>query len=187
MKTEKESVNKLLRKEIFETLRKKLDKEEAEKIIFAKIVDCPQYVDANKILCYFAKENEVNTFLIIEDALKRKKQLGLPVMVNETLKFLSVNKNTTFNTGKYGITEPSEGEILNNADIIIVPMVAFDRDCNRLGHGKGYYDRFLAKEKGFRIGIAFSEQEGEIETFPHDIAMDMVITEKDIFYRASVK
>ncbi len=174
--------NNSLRKKIYDLLSEKKDKVEAGKIIFEKIISCPQYINAKKVLCYFSSENEVDTKKIIEDAIERKKQVGLPV-TSDTIKFLSVDKNTVFKTGKFGIKEPIFGDEISGVDLIIVPMVAFDKKCNRLGHGKGYYDRFLEKEKSFKLGLAFCEQEGEFITFPHDIPMDMIITDKDIFYK----
>ncbi|NCA92201.1 5-formyltetrahydrofolate cyclo-ligase [bacterium] len=186
MQTEKYGANNILRKKIYAMLGEMKYKTEAERAIFEKIVACKQYIEAKKIFCYYAKENEVNTLDIIEDSLKKGKQVGLPI-TTEILTFVSVNKDTVYKAGKYGITEPSYGEEIMGADVIIVPMVAFDRACNRLGHGKGYYDRFLANERGFKIGIAFSLQEGEITTLSHDIPMDMVITEKEVIYKVSEK
>ena len=68
-------------------------------------------------------------------------------------------------------------------DTIIVPLVAFDASCNRLGHGGGYYDRFLKKyPKAKKIGLAFELQKlKEIPTEPHDVKLDAVVTEERIY------
>ena len=76
-----------------------------------------------------------------------------------------------------------DGTIISNDDIdlIVVPGVAFDRERNRLGRGKGYYDRLLSQLKASAIGICFDFQlKGQIPTEPFDRKMDLVITEKEI-------
>ena len=85
----------------------------------------------------------------------------------------------------YGILEPKKDKIKNissdKIDLIIVPGVAFDLKGNRMGHGKGYYDRFLNLVKSTSIGLAFEFQ--IIENIPvesHDKPIDMIITEKRI-------
>ena len=63
-------------------------------------------------------------------------------------------------------------------ELIIVPAVAYDRQGNRIGRGKGYYDRLLSRTKALRIGVAYDFQlVDEIEAEPHDIPVDIVITE----------
>jgi hypothetical protein len=64
-------------------------------------------------------------------------------------------------------------------DVIIVPLVAFDGDRNRLGRGKGYYDKFLAKTDAVKIGAAYKAAEvGKIDADRHDVKMDIIVTEK---------
>ena len=83
--------------------------------------------------------------------------------------------------GSYNIYEP-QGETftdLVSIDAAIIPGVSFDRHGNRLGRGKGYYDRFLKKLNTFKIGICFSFQiSDEIPHDEHDIAMDEIWTEE---------
>ena len=69
-------------------------------------------------------------------------------------------------------------------DLIIVPGVAFDRENNRLGYGKGYYDRFLTSKDILKIGLAFSEQIVDfLECDNYDIPMDIIISDKKTFYK----
>jgi 5-formyltetrahydrofolate cyclo-ligase len=96
------------------------------------------------------------------------------------------------NTEKTFDTQPSDTEInqtLNtetkrgieppNLDVIIVPLAAFDADKNRLGRGKGYYDKFLSKTSAIKIGAAYKAAEvAKINSEKHDVKMDMIITEK---------
>lgn len=78
--------------------------------------------------------------------------------------------------GPFGIPEP-HGEYCSpdSIEVILVPMVAFD-GLDRLGYGGGYYDRYLKRTTALKIGIAFDEQETELDPAPWDVAMDMVIT-----------
>ena len=87
-------------------------------------------------------------------------------------------------TGVFGILEPSEDcEAVpeSEIDLIIVPGVAFDRQLNRMGRGKGYYDRLLSTLQAPKIGICFDFQlQDTVPTESFDKKMDMIITEKEI-------
>ena len=86
-------------------------------------------------------------------------------------------------TGKFGIEEPTGPEInnLSNIDLVIVPGMAFDMKGNRLGRGKGYYDKLLRKMRCYKIGVCYNFQ--LLENIPveeHDFPMDMVISPMNI-------
>ena len=86
---------------------------------------------------------------------------------------------------RYGIPAPQDSALLTAAelglaasDAILVPVAAFDSARNRLGYGKGYYDRFMSKTAAMHLGLAFVCQEvGAIPTEPHDVRLDAIITE----------
>lgn len=88
--------------------------------------------------------------------------------------------------GKYGISEPREdlekaSQIELESMLFLVPGVAFDVRCQRLGRGKGFYDRLLLTKK-FSVGVFFECQKAEkIPAEAHDIALDLIITEKNIY------
>lgn len=83
--------------------------------------------------------------------------------------------------GTFGVLEPIEEAYEGNIDCVIVPMCAFDDNCNRLGFGKGYYDRFLQKRNTLKIGVAYSCQKvKEIIVKETDVKMDLIITEEGI-------
>lgn len=89
--------------------------------------------------------------------------------------------------GPMGIEEPdpkmSKPVSIHDLECIIVPGMAFDRNGQRLGRGKGFYDRALAGYKGLKIGVCFSEQflKSDLVTEPHDVAMNWVVTEKFVY------
>ena len=80
----------------------------------------------------------------------------------------------------FGIKEPVGASPVDVVpDIVIVPMVAYDDNKNRLGHGKGYYDKYLADKNIYKIGLCFSRYGiPNIECDEHDVPMDMIITEE---------
>ena len=143
----------------------------------AKIMDRLEETDlfqqASCIALYHAIPGEVQTAGLIEKWY-RKKRLLLPLIKGkESLK-----------TGVFGILEPSEDcEAVpeSEIDLIIVPGVAFDRQHNRLGRGKGFYDRLLSTLDVPKIGICYDFQlKDQIPAEPFDRKMDLIITEKEI-------
>lgn len=177
-------MKKDLRQSIKLVLENKTNKIEASQLILGRLANLDVYKKAEIVFCYKSVDNEVNTEIIISDLLSSKKTVCVPRTTQE-MHFIKIDKDTVYSKGAFGIKEPSFGEEITNCDLMIVPMVAFDKNCNRMGHGKGYYDRYLFNKNCFKIGIAFEEQEGKFEVYPHDIAMDMVITEKNIFLKTN--
>ena len=98
--------------------------------------------------------------------------------------FFEWSNDDPLKINKYGIPEPISLKILY-PDILLVPLVAYDKDLNRLGYGGGFYDRYIEKiekiKKVIKIGFAFSYQ--KLESLPinqYDKKLDFVITEKEI-------
>lgn len=105
------------------------------------------------------------------------------VMDDKTIQFFL--DTGTYDQGSFGIEEPEAKLFVDptKIDVIIVPVVAFS-GVYRLGHGKGYYDRFLANCPALKIGVAFDCQEdGSLVFFDHDMPMDLMITESRIIER----
>lgn len=103
-----------------------------------------------------------------------------------SMEFIPCNETMQYRKGAYGIEEPDEGELWEpeDIDVILVPMVAYDRQLHRVGHGKGYYDRYLKHTKALKIGIAFCVQEVDtIMAQDHDVTMDMIVTEEGILHK----
>ena len=150
--------------------------EQSEKIL-AKLERHPDFVKAERVMLYNALPDEVQTL----EFLKKwhlKKQIILPTVVGDDIIPVEYAKETTFAVGDFNILEPQNEPYQGGFDLMVVPGVAFDRQGNRLGRGKGYYDRFLSQHLTVkRIGICFDFQlVEEVPAEPFDIRMDEVIS-----------
>ena len=134
---------------------------------------------------YYPMSYEVNTLKLLELNTKDKIRLFLPVIkANNSMYFHNWQKDDLLRINKLGILEPM---ILNShkvPDVMLIPMLAFDRDKNRLGYGGGFYDRylnkFLKKNKNIiTVGIAFSFQNyHKIPVSDEDVKLDYILTER---------
>ena len=170
---------KALRTEI-KVLKKQHTKEQlleqSEKIL-AQLEQHPDFVKAERVMLYNALPDEVQTQAFLEK-WHLKKQIILPTVVGDDIIPVAYEKDTDFAVGDFNILEPQNEPYKGDFDLIVVPGVAFDRKGNRLGRGRGYYDRFLCQHLSVkRIGICFDFQlVDEIPTEPFDIRMDEVIS-----------
>lgn len=136
---------------------------------------------ATCIALYYPLIGEVETTSLLEKWYQ-KKCLLLPLVEGDNLKFYRYKGKEALTTGAYGILEPNQTEEvipIEQIDLIVIPGIAFDKQLNRMGRGKGYYDRLLAQSKAQKIGICFDFQlKNRIPTEAFDIQMDQIITEK---------
>ena len=150
--------------------------EQSEKIL-AKLEQHPDFMKAEKVMLYSALPDEVQTQAFLEK-WHLKKQIILPTVVGDDIIPVEFGKDTAFAVGDFNILEPQNEPYTGGFDLIIVPGVAFDRCGNRLGRGRGYYDRFLSQHLSTkRIGICFDFQ--LVEAVPaeaFDIKMDEVLS-----------
>ena len=162
------------------TLKKQHTKEQlmeqSEKIL-AKLEQHPDFINAEKVMLYSALPDEVQTQAFLEK-WHFKKTIILPTVVGDDIIPVEYAKDTDFAVGDFNILEPQNEPYSGDFDLIIVPGVAFDRNGNRIGRGKGYYDRFLCQHLDVkRIGICFDFQlVDEVPTEPLDIKMNEVIS-----------
>lgn len=114
-----------------------------------------------------------------------KKKLLLPLIVGDDLRLLLYEGPESLKPGPFGILEPKADGIevpKNEIDLIIVPGVAFDKDKNRMGRGRGFYDRLLSTLNAPKVGICFGFQLiPQVPVEPFDKKMDYVITEDTIY------
>lgn len=148
--------------------------------ILAQLENHPAFKKATTILLYYSLGDEVDTHQFIRK-WSRKKRILLPVVVGKDLELRVYTSPEELIVGAYNIEEPT-GELFtsyNTIDFIVVPGVAFDSKGNRLGRGKGYYDRLLPQiPSAYKAGICFPFQlVEEIPTESFDIRMDEIITQ----------
>ena len=138
------------------------------------------------ISLYYPNNHELNILNIINIEFFKKSAFLLPVIEDDSkMFFYRWKKNDVLYVNRFGILEPKKTTIIY-PDIIFVPILAFDNKKNRLGYGKGFYDKFLnecikIKKKFLTIGVAFSFQKyNNLPVNKKDIRLDYIITEKGI-------
>ena len=144
----------------------------------------PLFCQAKTILCYYPLGNEANLLIAAQKALNFGKTVGFPKTEGEVIRFYRVRDLDTFREGPFHVMEPVSQELLQEeAPLILVPGVAFDEKKNRMGYGKGYYDRYGAyAPNAVRIGISYEMQLAKhIPAGPYDIPMDYLLTERRLF------
>ena len=134
---------------------------------------------------YYPVNFEIDDLALLRKFKKKKFNISLPVIKkNFQMDFHSWSFSEPLKINKYGIPEPENKNIVY-PDVLLIPLVAFDKNLNRLGYGGGYYDRLikkLSKKKNIiKIGLAFSIQ--EIDKVPiniYDQKLDYIVTNKNI-------
>ena len=141
----------------------------------------------SSIAIYYPIKSEISPFKLIKICKSWTITICLPVIYKNTneLIFSKFDNKNSLTKNKYGIFEPTK---INQfiPDIIFVPMLGFDKNLNRIGYGKGYYDKTISKlrklKKIFVIGLAYDNQMVRcIPTENHDEKMDIILTEKKIY------
>ena len=132
---------------------------------------------------YYPYNYEVDVIEILKEFEKRKYLISLPKIRNNfQMDFFEWSFKNPLIINEYGIPEPVSNKI-RYPDILLVPLVAFDNELNRIGYGGGFYDRYIKKikkkKKIITIGLAFSFQKvKKIKTNKFDIKLDFIVTEK---------
>lgn len=154
--------------------------------IMQKVFSLSDFVNANTIFFYISFRGEVKTLEIIEEALSIGKRVVVAKVdkENKGLILSEIESLTELEPGFLGILEPKEIKEIKpeELDMVLVPGIAFDEKGNRVGYGKGYYDRFLRKIKNVPfIGLAYEVQMvNNIPSDKHDISVDKIITEERV-------
>ena len=135
---------------------------------------------------YYPLLYEVNVLKIFETKGISKHNILLPkIEESNNMYFLEWEKNDVLNVNKYGILEPIKSKIVS-PDLMVLPLLAFDENKNRLGYGKGFYDLYLSKllkkfNKILTVGLAFSFQKyHKLPTSYNDVKLDFILTEKGL-------
>jgi 5-formyltetrahydrofolate cyclo-ligase len=147
------------------------------------VINSKEFLQAKVVGAYFALGSEVTTELIIERAKTVGKKIALPRVEEDNIIFYELSSIKFLIRGRFGIMEPPPCGHIGDIDILVVPGIAFDKKGNRLGYGKGYYDRLLSGKRTFSIGLAYSFQ--MLENLPYDRydkRLDAIASEDGLHY-----
>lgn len=161
------------------TMMLDIEKAQAAEEVFARLENTAAFMLAEKILMYHSLPDELPTRRFLAK-WKERKHFYLPRVNGVNLDILPYDESK-LELGSFHIEEPSGNDTVDAADIemVVVPAVAYDARGNRLGRGKGFYDRFLASTPAVKVGVGYDFQLlDEIPAEPHDVPMDIVITQK---------
>ncbi len=177
-----------LRKQLHRLRREQPEKDRHSQAVFDRLFLLKQYIDATTILFYVHVRDEVRTLASLEVALASPKRIAVPYCQDGELHLVELRGIDELSPGAYGIHEPS-ADLRRHPDRVIPPMeidfalipgLGFTTQGERIGHGKGYYDKLLPnlKTSCLRCGIAYDCQIVEaIPVSEHDQSMDMVATQ----------
>lgn len=147
--------------------------------ITAAVLRSSYFAQAHVLMCYLNMGSEVDTTTIVQTALREGKQVFAPVVVGERLLAARIDIDTQYKISEFGIREPEVRPVepgLIGLELVIVPGLAFTQSGQRLGRGKGYYDRLLRElPQVTSIGLAYSQQVATVLPIePHDVQVKFV-------------
>ena len=175
-------------------------RERASAEIAERLFGLAEWRGAEAVLCYLSFGDEVATGEVVRRAWAEGKRLAAPRVTGpHQMEWHWLAEGDSLERGRFGILEPAgEGETLASSSelelecacaMAVVPALAFDRQCLRIGYGGGYYDAFLAGFGGHTVGLCFKALlQDDLAALgclePHDIPIDVVVTERGEFRRA---
>lgn len=160
------------------------DKKSSE--IIKRLINTKEYQKSKVIALYSNISSEVETKELIKISLENKKVVLPKINKDNTMDFYEINCLKDLEVGAFNIKEP---KVKNKKpikkeeiDLIIIPGICFDKNRNRIGYGKGYYDKYLSNTNIKKIGLCYEEQiTKEIKSDKTDISLDYLITEIKIY------
>lgn len=161
---------------------------EAAAAVCANVLSLPAFSNASCVAMFASLPDEVSTRPLFEAARSDGKRCLFPRVIGPgALEFAGLERWEELRSGRYGVPEPPEGTApapLSEAEVVLVPGVAFDALGGRLGRGGGYYDRALSRlDRGSSlvIGIALAGQiVSQVPRGPHDETVQVVVTEREV-------
>jgi 5-formyltetrahydrofolate cyclo-ligase len=152
-------------------------------LICARLQETDPWRSARAILFYAPLAMEADVWPLLDAARDAGKTVTLPRFEGPGRGYVAAivtDSGTDLQPGAFGVREPPPGSPvfpLYRLDLVLVPGIAFDWSGRRLGRGKGFYDRLLARVSGVKCGVAFDWQlTGELPAEPHDAALDCIVT-----------
>lgn len=182
-----EEMKGILRKRTVEKL-KALPEEyrrEADRRICQQIQSLPEYQEADTIFTFVGTKDEIDTTCLIEAALQAGKTVGVPrSSEGGIMAVYAIRGLQDLHPGKFGILEPGEEAMaiaIEEIDFCVIPCLACDLKGNRLGHGGGYYDRYLSRRRMDTAVVCYHELIlPEVPVMEHDVPIDRVVTEREV-------
>ncbi len=155
------------------------EKAQAARMVFEQLEQSAAFMLAERILLYHSLPDELSTHEFINKWADMKR-FFLPRVNGVNLDILPYDR-TKMALGSFHIEEPQGNDTVDVSEIelVVVPAVAYDRRGNRVGRGKGFYDRLLADTRATKVGVGYDFQliDEDIPAERHDVAVDVVITE----------
>lgn len=155
-----------------------MEKKAAAEDVFARLEQTAAFLLADNILMYHSLPDELHTHDFLRK-WSRLKHFYLPRVNGVNLEILPYDESR-LELGSFHIEEPTGNDVADPSEIelVVVPAVAYDRRGNRLGRGKGFYDRLLSTTKATKVGVGYEFQlVDEVPVEPHDVGVDIVITQ----------
>lgn len=162
------------------------ERNDASTAVFEMLERTAAFLMSDNILMYHSLPDELPTHNFIEKWADRK-HFFLPRVNGLNLEILPYDKSS-LKLGAFHIEEPDGDDLysIDEIDMVVVPAVGYDPKGNRVGRGKGYYDKLLADTRATKVGVGYDFQVvDEIEVESHDIKVDIVITESYYYHTAS--
>lgn len=185
---EKNAVRALIRTQIATLSPEVRGREDRE--IINRILENPYWQKSKNVFCYISRDNEINTYPLLEAAISQGKTLAAPFVTGKGyMEARQLTNLSQLQPDDYGILAPPATSLAikpEDIELVIVPGLAFEKESLlRLGQGGGFYDRYLAGSPAFRLAPARTCQivNGIIPKGPYDLAMDMLITPDMVYIR----
>lgn len=186
MQFKEQMMKNQIRKEFLQKRDRLVDREKLSQKICTAVIDSELFNNAQCVFVYLSFKSEVDTQMIIEKCFLLGKTVCVPSVKQDgdmdAVRVENIN-NLVYN--KFGIKEPADTTKIidkNYIDLCIVPGSAFDGQLNRIGYGKGFYDRFLQRTEIKKVALAFSCQiTDSLPVEAYDVKMDAVVTEDKIY------
>ena len=167
--------------------RKTLTQEEMKKkssAICRKLLQLPEFLESKHVYVYMDIKKEVMTRDFIKKAWALGKTVAVPKVHGDEMDFYWLTSFAQLEPGFFGVAEPTYGDVAGDEDaFILIPGVAFDVNRDRIGYGRGYYDKYLAKHPKLRsVAVAYDLQ--VFPEIPHeelDIRPSVLVTETEIY------
>lgn len=153
--------------------------EEKSRLLARKFLSCEAYRNAKTIYGYLPYNQEVRTTAMLAQALKDGKQVAVPKVYGEEMRFIVLEDLSKVEKGYAGIPEPiADGPVAEDPDaLVLMPGLAFDAQGHRIGYGGGFYDKFLAAEPNHpTVALCYDFQLlDQLETEEFDVPVDLVL------------